>query len=436
MRDVRFLFHLWTWVVIGAPFWWLLGLNLFFYHFAVFVLFLVMLYVYAREGYPLFLPSSFLWLSLLVFVYLGSLMIQGRAGGADRFIASVYNLSFWLMGAGLSLVLANAFSREDVRTLLRTFSILGWVTGLTALAMVFVAVHGTRTVIFPSVLYHYMTRHFGDSYLVQNSVMVMLLHSNWLIWGAYPRLNLLSPYATATGNLMMIVLIMVLTRAAIETKIKKAFFFILIFLNIMALVMTLARTALFALITSLIFVSVLKSRKTLLWGVLIILLFSALTPWLNDFVDWFLKLREGSSINRLDLYRYSLEQMEGVNWILGYGMKPREESAFTVPIGSHSTYLSLLFKTGILGTSVFFLFQSMLLWRWYKLKECAMLHEEAFALWRGLGAVFWGIAITMFTGDIDAPQFLAFIYFSLIGIFEGFRRNLIRGSAATAGEQR
>jgi len=143
---------------------------------------------------------------------------------------------------------------------------------------------------------------------------------------------------------------------------------------------------------------------------------------LTQLMEWIFQLREGSTTGRLALYKYSLQVFEGVDWILGFGLRPRDESAFLVPIGSHSTYLSMLFKTGVIGCSIFILFQAQLLMRWLRFRGIATRRRNLFCLWQGLGGVFTGVGLWMFTGDIDAPQLLAFLYFSLVGVFEALVR--------------
>ena len=146
-------------------------------------------------------------------------------------------------------------------------------------------------------------------------------------------------------------------------------------------------------------------------------------PWLVMLLQFVMELREGSTVGRASLYTYSLGQLKGVDWVLGVGLRPREES-LEFPVGSHSTYLSFIFKTGMAGFMTLIAFQLSLFSRWYKLRSLVQKDRTALILWRGFGIIFMTMAFWMFSEDIDAPQFLAFLYFSYIGIFEGFRRGL------------
>ena len=416
---------IWKGTVLGAFFWWLLGLNLFFYHLVAGLLFLGILFVAAKNPKGLFLPSSFFFLLLLSAIYAFSILIHASASDFSRVLAAFYNLSFWLMGLMLVVILANTFTFSQIPSLLKVFYSVAWFSGLLALAVMGIWFSGTRSFIFPTPLYG-LTNWLGHTTLVETTLMVRLLLVDWFASFTRPRFNLFSPYPTAAGGILMILLTMLLVRFFIDKKINKPLFIFLFLSNLLGLVMTLSRISLLALALSLAWVFFIQRKHFPLWiflslGVLVLAL-----PALEKFTQYFLELREGSTLTRWDLYQYSLDQLEGVDWILGLGVKPRGQ-AFEFPLGSHSTYLSLLFKTGVTGLVTLGTFHASLFFRWYRLKSLLREDRQMFYLWQGLGMIFFAMAIWMLTEDIDAPQLLAFLYFSFVGIFEGLRRNLLDG---------
>ena len=247
---------------------------------------------------------------------------------------------------------------------------------------------------------------------------------DWFASLSRPRLNLFSPYSTATAAMLFMTLIMILGGAELKKKRTSPVFLILFALNFAALIMTLARTAIFAFILSFLFVLLIQKRRPVFWLLGSAALLFLFSPWLSQGMDFLLGLREQSTEGRLDIYRTSLSMLQGPDWILGLGIKPRED-VFLVPFGSHSMYISLLFKTGIIGTAVFVSFQASLFLKWFRLKSWAVQDRERYALWKTLGWIFAAMAIWFLTDDLDAPQLVAFLYFSVVGFFEGFCREAV-----------
>lgn len=417
-------YRIWSWAVMGALLWWCAGFNLFIYHLTALILFLGLTYVANRYSGGLLLPSSGIFiLCISVFYFLSILIHAFFEEGGGRVVASFYNLSFWIMGFMLILVLATTFSKIEIGVILRAFWILSWVTGLIAVVMLILWQKGTKNVVFYTPLYA-IGDLMGRTQLVEGSLQVRPLLLDWFASASRPRLNVFSPYPTAAGGIILIILIMTITRAVIERRQFSFVFWILMAMNILGLVMTLSRMSLMAFIFSFIAVFMLQRKNVSLWLLILLITLVLLTPWIQNLLGYLLSLREDSNTIRVELYKYSLAQLDGVDWFLGYGIKPREE-AFMYPIGSHSTYISMLFKCGVIGLIVWILLQGSLLLRWYQLKSLAARRRRDFLFWRGLGWVFIAMAIWVTTEDIDAPQFLAFLYFSLIGIFEGFRRSLL-----------
>ncbi len=414
---------LWKWAVLAAPLWWVLGLNLLIYQSVAVFLFLRMAACYQREDQGIYLPAPCFFIFSLILLYFFSIVIHASSFPAARVVASFYNLTYWIMGFLIMVILANAFQVQKTSFFLGVFNSLAWMMGILGAAMSLAAWVGGHTILFPTPLSG-LSRAFENADLLPQSVNVYLLIEDWFASTFRLRFNVFSPYPTATGGLLMMALMMITTWAALNKKLKSPFFISLFALNFLALLMTLSRMSILVGVLSVSVVFLLQKKKTLPWVVLLILVVALATPWILKATNVIWGLRQDSSETRFALYRYSLQQLQGVDWILGLGIKDRG-GVFIFPIGSHSTYVSLCVKTGILGLSAFILFQVTLLLRWFHLRDFAMREAGAFYLWRGLGWVFIAMMIWTMTEDIDAPQLVAFLYFSLIGIFEGMRRELL-----------
>ena len=411
-------------MIWAAPVWWLLGLNLLIYHVAAAVLLIAMVASWNRENRPIFLDFPIFLILFFVFVYGFSLAVNAEDSPPSRVLASAYNLSYWVMGLCLIALLSNLFSREAIPDFLNALPPVGWVISLLFLVMLFLGAQGHIDFAVRTPLYG-LKDILGNTPLVEQSVSAILLVFDWFYEVSRPRFNALSPYATATAALIMMIMIMTLTKAEYDKE-KKPSFLILIALSFGAMFFTFSRTTLIAFIFGGAAVSILKRKEPFLWLLFFFVLFILSYPLFERATSWILGFRQGSTLARFELYRASLEQLKDTRWIFGLGVKPLVDD-LNYPLGSHSTYVSLLFRTGILGASTILFFQIGLLWRWYRLKPYAQEQRETFILWSGLGWVFISMGFWLLTEDLDAPQFLAFMYFSFVGIFEGFRRELLRG---------
>lgn len=423
--NVTALISRWGIVVGASVVWWFLGLNLFIYHAAAFFLLFQLLQQQRSLNSGVYFPFSATLLLFLSAVYGFSILIHAPVSQMSRVIAAVYNLSFWFMGASLTVLLANAFRLEDIPRIVGAFKRVSVL--LAALTLIMLAVLLVRPdPIELNTPLHGMAKYLGNTNLVKDSLVIRPLMVDWFAASSRPRLNLLAPYPTASAGLIMIVVFFLMIDAVIQKRTRSLGWMLLLGLNLTALFLTLSRMSLLAVLISTLFVWFAGRRNLFVWTALSLLGLLLLLPMLMPFSEWLMGLRGGSTSTRMNLYRYTLDQLTGVDWVLGVGIKAREESAFSIPIGSHSTYISLLYKSGILGVALFAVFQVKLFMNWFSMREDARVRRIYFLFWRGFGYVFLGMGLWMITEDIDAPQFLAFLYFSLVGLFEGFRKELKR----------
>lgn len=413
----------WKWTVLGAPLWWVLGLNLIIYQGMALFLFIRLISFYQRQDRGIYLPSSCVIIFFLMLVYLFSILIHAQSFPVGRVMAAVYNLSYWMMGCFVIVVFANTFSMLQTRFFLKTFDSLAWIMGFLWILAFFAAMYGQHSVIFPTPL-DGLSRYFENADLLSQTLKVQLLIEDWFASVFRLRFNVFSPYPTATGGLLMITLMMITTLAAMRGKLKSPLFITLFALNFSALLMTLSRMSVMVFLLSIAIAFLLGKKRAFLWIVFLSCVIVLAGPRILEATDVIWKLRQNSSETRFALYYYSLQQLQGIDWILGLGIKDRG-NVFMYPIGSHSTYVSLCVKTGILGLAAFVLFQVSLVLRWFRLRQWVSEDRESFFFWRGLGWVFIAMMIWTMTEDLDAPQLVTFLYFSLVGIFEGMRRELL-----------
>jgi len=420
-------------VIVAAPLWWALGLNLLVYHVTALLAFTLLLVESSYDNRKLSVPFV-AWLLLAISAIYGfSIVLNCASYDAMRIVAAANNLSYWLMGPMLIIVIASRFRLRHLAGLLRIFPVLGVFNVLIALVAAAIALRGVSSLSIPTPLCH-LENFLGKTALVAYSVHIRLIVEDYFVGGSTPRFNLYAPYPTAAGAFFMISLPMLLTWAACTKRLSSPVLWLLVVGHVVGLGMTLARMAILGLGASAMVVYILQKRNVVAWGMFIVGVSLLATPLLLRSAETVVAAREGSSRSRLALYKESVQQLEGVEWVFGRGIRAYSEK-HGMPLGSHSTYVSLLYRTGLAGLATFLLLQGVLLVRWYQLKRVARLNREHFLVWRALGIVFVSMALWMLTEDIDVPQLLAFMYFGAIGVVEGLRSELIeRSSRATCGD--
>lgn len=416
----------WCWVLVWSLAWWVLGLNLIIYHFSAFLLFLYFFHESHSKARGVYLAPSCLILIGISAVYFFSIVIHLGTADTTRVIAALYNLSFWIMGAMLVCVLSNTYRRESIASVLKAVRITAWVCAGLLVMMIFLWFLGKHDVYFKTPLYG-ISKYLGRTSLIVNSLEVHPLLFDWLASVTRPRFNVFAPYPTAAGGTLMIFGVLLWAFLSFKKEEFNLRDLALMGLTVVGLFMTLSRMSALAFVISIGTVFLVQKKHAGLWIFFMAALLIFAAPLIHQFMDWLMGLRQGSTTGRIHLYEYSLRQLEGIDWILGKGVKARE-GHFVIPVGSHSTYISMLYKTGVMGFLGFLALQASVLWRWLTLRRYVVNDPVQFAFWRGLGAVLISMSMWMVTEDIDAPQFLAFLYFSLMGIFEGLYRENVYGS--------
>lgn len=80
-------------------------------------------------------------------------------------------------------------------------------------------------------------------------------------------------------------------------------------------------------------------------------------------IQSFLSMREGSNGMRTLIYSTSIQTMLENSPIIGIGIKDMLEYGF--PLGSHSTYIGVFYKAGILGGLIYIVSLGVLIWRYF-----------------------------------------------------------------------
>ena len=400
-----------------SPLWWLLGLNVFVYQFAVMWIFSKMMFQHMRTSRILVLPKLAFYPVLVTLTLGASLLLNIGQNDATRSLAALYNLSFWIMGILLIIAAYNSFTERFLRScidvsealivtigILSFFALIFWLRGISNMEM--------KTPLLQALPW------FERIVLLKSSTTARLISSDWFAGGFRPRVFVLSPYPTALAAL----LIMLLPLYVIGSSAGKIRKWMVGALGAGALLLTLSRTAILALIVGSTAVFVLNRRHR--WGLLIglLIIFILVWPFLMMSFDEIGDVRKGSTAFRQEMYSYTIETVMRSSPIIGIGIKPREDY-LAIPLGSHSMYLSILLRSGILGVMAFIAFQVNIVIVWFRGTRKSMTPQLR-SFWTAVGIALFSMCLWMATEDLDAPQLVAFVYFLFVGILAMLSRTL------------
>lgn len=361
-----------------------------------------------NKGVRITVTRGELYALLFAAVYVLSLFINSFTSEADRVIASLYNLSFWLLLVPISLMAKKSVKSERINFYESSRIFLILIVFLSISSLVFFA---ESQVNFPSVFNLVFTNGLPD--LIKDSTYIQVFYPDFYEYSTEQRLSLFSPYPTAFAQLVLCLFFF-----STLSKIGRINKVVLWLASLVLIYYSRSRGVLvsFCLMT-LFYVYLIHVNQT--FKVLILILMSMASLFslvflvdeiLNIWND-FNSLRENSSSLRLIIYGLSIEHWLSNNIILGVGIKPRLEQFF-IPLGSHSTMIGLIMRTGIIG---FFFYSLFVL---YYIKKCikkvflGSYEDKVYVV------VFVSFIIFMLFEDIDAPQIL-FLLFSLTVGFLG-----------------
>lgn len=140
--------------------------------------------------------------------------------------------------------------------------------------------------------------------------------------------------------------------------------------------------------------------------IIMLLMLSRMSDVTDTIVD-IINGREGSTTAREGLYSSSINIAINTHPLIGMGIKVMNP-LYGVPYGSHSTYIGMIYKAGIIGATIgFFGFLTIVV----KLLSVSLKHKYAY-----FGFVYLAFFLTLVGEDLDGNNWLLSLAFSLIAI--------------------
>lgn len=206
----------------------------------------------------------------------------------------------------------------------------------------------------------------------------------------------------------------------IEKRMKKPYQILYAFLIFLAVRATGSRIGL--LLYSLLFIFFLfvefgenirrfyqSHRKTA--TALIALVTATLIATVTIFTRHLLLSRIGSNDGRLSLYRSSIQTVLSNSWALGLGINEKESPRAVDLLGTHSTYINVLYRTGVIGALVYAL---AIGFRLYDLFKDKVINKQRIVF---IAAILETLAL-MTVEDVDVNPWTICFFYIMVAIFD------------------
>jgi len=409
-------------VFLLTPLWWALGVNFFIYHLVALSVFARLLLGSARSQNPLKMPLRIYPFIFFLFFYAVSLLVNAGLRPAPRIFASLNNYSMLLMGGMIMLAVYNSRITSLLTWAIRNGRTLCFVTGILGVVSLMLWFLGYPNLSVEPLMIRLVPSLADYPYF--NSLMIMKLTMTEWLFGNTPRLSLYSGAPTATGGLLMMIMPMLLLYYGLRRG--KVFECSVIFvLALFALLFSQSRSAFVGGFAALIFVNLMARKNKILVGLVTLVAAVLFFNWVYQGIEWLFNARQSSNVGRFILYQDALDIVWGENFLLGMGVKMRDDFTMT-SIGSHGNYIELLFVGGVIGLALFIIFQFTIALDWFQQQKFLKNNIEI-QIWKSLGLAYWATNLWLMTDTIQAYPYIAYGYFMMTGILLAFGKSIREG---------
>lgn len=409
--------------ILGIPLWWVLGLD--FIMLQGFVALLILAYPDALRRAT---AGDHMLIALIITLgasaFLNGFLIEAKV---TRFVAALYNLSFWVCGLVLMLQVRTFCAAGPWRqlALLRCIHIVFIIVVATAWSCLVLAFAiGDMSLSTPSLFGLVAGDAIPDSAPhIQRHAVLDFTHADWGLPGvAIPRIEVFGPYPTAAAATVAV--LGSLSLLYINLRYPRAWLPALVLEGVLmaTIAITLTRSiiggwVLGMLAANLLFGNTARRFGAILAAAVIGGMMTLGTVDLSQAAEY----RDYSSESRFDSYLNAIQKTINKNPVMGLGIKPREESH--IAVGSHSTIVTAFTKGGALSLALAVLFLFLRpAWRWFVAwmacisppYRLAAQHRTTLRILFNLQVALW---IWLCFEDIDAPataSALIFIAFAFI----------------------
>jgi len=402
--------------LVLIPIWWLIGIKPIVLQLSLLFFFIITI---SKKGIKPNLSAVILFVFCVSYTI--SIIINLSDMNLVRGIGTLSNLTIWFCGF-IILVIINSYKLKT-RSLLKIVKPLIYILIISSFISIiglFLFYNGTQNFSVISPVYNYFPGFLkSGSEIIKDTLTIQVVRSDYNIIGTTPRSGGLYEYPNAFAIGIISILPLILNKNIIRISLFRNVAFIF---AIISLVISGSRSTIIGLFLSLFILfylqmfigwrpNIFRSLFLSIGLIVVLYLFIVSVSYMFEILSLF---RPGST--RLNVFEQTLSNYISNNkYLFGIGFKPRTD-LLNHPIGSHSTFLGVLMKTGLLGFSYFILFIINIIskivttiksFKYYNDVSPVFFHSVCM-----LTSIIW-----MVVEDIDAPPLAAFSYFISLGIF-------------------
>lgn len=416
-------------VVFIIPLLWVLGFKFFIFHLLSLFIFIKTIITAKKNSQRIRISIEHKLLFIFIIIYATSIFINIGNSEMSRVIASVYNLTYWIIGLFTMISIYNddALCKKDIIEFSKSIKNVGlFIILLFIISLVlwivkidFLSIDTPTRLFLPTSL---------KSTLLGDATNMYIYTTDWMFNRNILRFVGIFNYPAETA--ISIIFIILCTFYYYINKGNKGIKnYIVIGLLLISFIMALSRITWAGILLALFIVNVVlkisKNKKESLLKILKINLFIILCILVSltkvNIIEEVYSSRGGSNEARVDIYKKAIE-LGKESIIFGTGMKPANDNS-SIPIGSHSTYIGAFMKTGIVGFTILMCFFTSIVIRLVKSRYIQ--YTENRYIWYVCGVFLVSSLIWMITEDIDAPNIASFFFFincSLITRMDIFKK--------------
>jgi hypothetical protein len=414
-----------AWSIALIPLWWVTGLTLVIYQGIAFWVLIKLVLVAKTNRVRLEIPPVVAWIFpfvLLLFLSLGIGLLEQERG---RVIGALYSNLLWVMGVIMAFVVYHISSPTTHIRFAKAMLFPALFAGVLTVYGVYEweVLGNYQDIRIETPVYQAIGKTAYP--LVNNSVRALILTADWYEESLRPRVSVMGTYPVASAGLMLLFMGLLSLYWLQKEKRGLGHLWVLLFVGfaLTCFLYTNSRGATFSMLAALAGLWVMMTYRLGVVSVLGLLIFLlAAWPSVSAYWDSLLLARNQSTGTRKELYEETIAYAMQHSPILGVGVKPQEPGA-AFALGSHSTYLSALIRSGMLGMI------ALILWQLYLIViSIRLLFTVQHPFYRKQAAayafVIFSMTVFMVTEEVDIPQVLMFIYFIIIGLFSAMLRDI------------
>jgi hypothetical protein len=341
--------HLPYQILIFIPIIWILGVDFFIYH-------LFAIYLFLKRPRKFAVNSYFdltIWVGIFALLISSFINLFAENTDASRIFAAWNNIGLLIVGwAFFKVATSYDFSNPDSEKKARKISRNVYIFFFLSIALVLYYML-TKDEISVTTFFGFLSPKTDG--LIGRFQSTEVLTKDLFYRIDVPRIALFSSFSTSAAMIVaMLTAISIgfkVLHPGMNLKTRRVFF-----LGAFGVVFTLARGAILGLVGWVVaaFLIWKLGRGAIFFLAALVVCAGAFLSVNSSYIDEFQNARPGSSNTREEMYVASFSMVLDNNPLIGLGVKPRTDD-FAIPIGSHSTLLSLFVRGGVLALVPFFI---------------------------------------------------------------------------------